>query len=81
MHFTGRIHVDENTCTTSRTTRLGAFTASFNNIKTLKFKIQPTVALLTAVNHHRGGLRKQKLVQWVKLRSHSHSVIGGFDVL
>ena len=35
-------------------------TASFNNIWTLKFKIQPTVTLFTAVNYRN---KKQRLVQ------------------
>ena len=36
------------------------FTAPFNNMRTLKFKIQPTVTLFTAVNHYSEPLRKQK---------------------
>ena len=35
------------------------FTAPFNNMWTLKFTIQPTVLLFTAVNHCSGPLRKQ----------------------
>ena len=31
--------------------RLDCLTASFNNMRILKFKIQPTVTLFTAVNH------------------------------
>ena len=37
-----------------------SFRAPFNNMWTLKFKIQPTVALFTAVNHCSEPLRKQK---------------------
>ena len=36
------------------------FNAPFNNMQTLKFKTQPTVTLLSAVNHCSGPLRKQK---------------------
>ena len=36
------------------------FTAPFNNLPTLKFKIQPTVTLFTSVNLCNGPLTKQK---------------------
>ena len=37
----------------------------FNNMRTLKFIIQPIVMLFAAVNHCSGPLRKQKgLAQW-----------------
>ena len=38
----------------------GIFTTLFNDTQTLKFKIQLTVTLFTAVNHCSGFLRKQK---------------------
>ena len=54
------------------------FTAPFNNMRTLKFKIQSTVTLFTAVNHCSGPLRKQNV--WLNRvkRSCSDAVIGGF---
>ena len=37
----------------------------FNNMQTLKFKIQPTTMLFTVINHLSRPLRKQKrLAQW-----------------
>ena len=53
------------------------FTVPFNNMWTLKFKIQLTVMLLTAINHCSGPLRKQHLAQWNQ-RSCSHAVICRF---
>ena len=39
--------------------------APFNNMQTMKFKIQPSVMLFTAVNHYSGSHTKQKqLPQW-----------------
>ena len=53
-------------------------TAPFNNMRTLKFKIQPTITLFTAVNHCSGPRRKQNV--WLNRvkRSYSCAVIGGF---
>ena len=53
-------------------------TAPFNNMRTLKFKIQSTVTLFTAVNHWSGPRRKQNV--WLNRvkRSCSRAVIGGF---
>ena len=54
------------------------FTAPFNNMRTLKFKMQSIVTLFTAVNHCSGPRRKQNV--WLNMvkRSCSCAVIGGF---
>ena len=46
-------------------------------MRTLKFKIQPTVTIFTAVNHCSGPLRKQKRL--AQQGSCSCTVIGGFQ--
>ena len=43
------------------------FTAPFNRMQTLKFKIQPTVTLSTAINHCNGPLRKRLAQQGQKV--------------
>ena len=53
-------------------------TAPFNNMRTLKFKIQPTVTLFTAVNHYSGPLRKLKRFSQPGQKVICCPVIGGF---